>query len=313
MPRGEQYDNRAKNRKRFKKNLHIPIDYHIEYPSKPEILREHHQRQIAEGYISAEQVAQQADDCIEYYRRALDGIQSLLDEVQRIIAFLNVTPNYVVWSIGEPGPRTRKIPYYDGTNPNRYQRGLKHRIEYIPEKGFISADQLKQQAYDYADRICDVNSCEKRHFLVRRYLLSCIGIPDAIADPPASLPNPIWYGNKMVKRAPARESYILEYIEAHLANFSGEGIRLGNTIHWFDWQLYRNGQGPYPLDPVLDPYFHQDTVIPRKIPWDFKNPGKLPFDPPDDAADDDDIDGFLDALDKPIGNTNADPPPAKTT
>lgn len=288
-------------------NLHIPIDYHIDYPGKPEILREHHQRQIAEGYISAEQVAQQADDCIEYYRRALDGAQSRLDEVQRIIAFLNATPGYAVHSVGVPGPHTREIPYYDDTNPNRYQRGWKTRIKYIPEKGFISPDQLKQQAYDYADRICDAHAREKRYFLARRYFLNCAGIPDAIAAPPDSLPPPIWNRNKKgIKRTPARESYILEYIEAHLAYFSGECARLGNTIHWFDWQLYTNGQDPHPMDPVLDPYNHQDTIIPRKLPWDFKNPGKLPFNPPDDATDDDDIDGFLDDLDKLIGNTNAD-------
>lgn len=254
-------------------NLHIPIDYHIDYPGKPKILREHHQRQIAKGYISAEQVAQQADDCIEYYRRALDGVQSLLDEVQRIIAFLNATPGYAVYSVGVPGPHTRKIPYNDDTNPNRYQRGWKSRIEYIPEKGFISADQLKQQAYDYADRICDAYAREKRNFLVRRYFLNCLGIEDTIADPPDSLPDQISYPNCRVKRAPARESYILEYIEAHLAYFSGEGARLRNTIHWFDWQLYCNNQGPHPLAPVLDPYNQQDTVIPRKIPWDSKNPG----------------------------------------
>ena len=116
--------------------------------------------------IDAEQLAQQASDYIEYYRHELEAVQRHeLAEAQRIIEYISTTDDFVVYSIGGGGPR-EMMPYYD-------KEGIL-REGYIREEGYISADQLIQQADDYAERICDANSRERYTLDYIEGYISCV-------------------------------------------------------------------------------------------------------------------------------------------
>ncbi len=215
--------------------------------------------------IDAEQLIQQANDYIEHYRHELEEAQHELEEVQLLLRYI---------SAGD-------IPMYSC--------GVSYKID--EEEGYISAGQLKQQASDYAERICNTNSRKRRYSRERRYFLDCIEISADPLEQQANEAND--YAERMCG-VNSRERHTLDYIEGYIAHVEGSRIHLRNIINAFGYQAragwidlealgyYQEGQGRRrtPPTPELD-----EPV----------QPGKLPFDPEIDVEHGD-IDDFLSEL-----------------
>ncbi len=232
-------------------------------------------------YTSGEQLEQQADD----YTERMCGVNPhernryYLDCIERYFGYLHEDRSAITPNIG----------------------------------GRISEEQLKQQASDYADRMCDINPRDERNLYYLDYIAQYLRYPHK--DRLAITPNiggriseeqleqqASDYATRMCGVNPGERNldfikqyfactyhlHYLEYIEAFLDYIAGESPTTSpnSNIRLF------------PNLTVLD-FIEHDIIYNRAIEPPAPGRGRLPFDP-EVNVEDEDTDDFLSELDKLI-------------